>query len=238
MKIISSIFLTLMAVLFFPQSSLAAGILDIVTNNPALGSLKECQGDCDNDSECQAGLKCFNRDKKQPVPGCSGDKDSYAGTDFCYKPIPVAVPKPVPKPVPVPVPTKATVPTKPLQFKGNNGAAGLLDTCEGDCDKDSECKAGLKCFQRSALQSVPGCTGDKPSWEGFDFCVKTTFPLKFISKDNGPFPFNACEGDCDRDSDCKPGLKCFHREATKVVPVPGCTGDKPEWAGEDFCYKP
>jgi hypothetical protein len=224
MYIKSSILLTycLMVAVFYvvlPQTITAAGTLEIVTNNPAPGSLKECKGDCEKDSDCQAGLKCFNRNGKEPVPGCTGDKDSFAGTDFCYKPVPA-------------------VTTKPLVFKGNNGAVGLLDTCEGDCDKDSECKAGLKCFQRTKKETVPGCHGDKAGWEGFDFCVKSTYPLKFISKDNGPFPFNVCEGDCDRDSDCKPGLKCFRRETTKGVPVPGCTGDKPEWSGHDFCYKP
>lgn len=33
-----------------------------------------------------------------------------------------------------------------------------LDACEGDCDDDSECKSGLKCFQRSSSEDqVPGC---------------------------------------------------------------------------------
>ena len=36
-------------------------------------------------------------------------------------------------------------------------------------------------------------------------------------------PCGLCEGDCDRDSSCKKGLKChFHQWGNKV---PGCTGD-------------
>merc|ERR1712187_847373 len=36
-----------------------------------LGKLQKCQGDCDSDSHCAAGLKCFQR-----------DKSTY---DFCYQ---------------------------------------------------------------------------------------------------------------------------------------------------------
>jgi hypothetical protein len=129
-----------------------------------------------------------------------------------------------------------------LDLVGNNGAAGLLDNCQGDCDRDSECKSGLKCFQRTGTQKVPGCTGDKPEWKGFDFCYKppvvpTPGTLKIVGNDGGPgFPLNACEGDCDKDSDCKSGLKCKQRKGNEAVP--GCTGDKKSYAGTDFCYKP
>jgi hypothetical protein len=131
--------------------------------------------------------------------------------------------------------------TGTLQYVGNNGAAGLLDNCQGDCDRDSECKSGLKCFQRTGTQAVPGCTGDKPNYSGFDFCYKPPTPtpgtLKIVGNDGGPgFPLNACEGDCDKDSDCKSGLKCKQRNGSETVP--GCTGDKPNYKGTDFCYKP
>merc|ERR1711956_153859 len=43
-----------------------------------------------------------------------------------------------------------------------------LGECEGDCDEDDDCKGTLKCFQRSKLQAVPGCSGaSKKSW---DYC--------------------------------------------------------------------
>lgn len=31
-----------------------------------------CEGDCDKDSHCKDNLKCFQRDGKEDVPGCSG----------------------------------------------------------------------------------------------------------------------------------------------------------------------
>jgi hypothetical protein len=53
------------------------------------------------------------------------------------------------------------------------GGGGLLGECEGDCDRDSDCASGLKCFQRTGSETVPGCTGDRRSWRNRDFCVKT-----------------------------------------------------------------
>jgi hypothetical protein len=201
---------------------LQTGTLKLVGNEfPPGVTLNACEGDCDKDSECKPGLKCKQRNGNETVPGCTGDKPEYAGVDFCYVPVPAAGP--------------------PLKFVGNNGAVGLLNVCEGDCDRDSECKSGLKCFQRTGLQAVPGCSGDKPEWSGFDFCYVPVKPpvgkLKYVGNNAGPgFPLNACEGDCDKDSECKIGLKCFQRGGTETVP--GCTGDKSEWKGYDFCYKP
>lgn len=43
-----------------------------------------------------------------------------------------------------------------------------LGKCQGDCDSDSQCKPGLKCFQRSGYTKVPGCEGrGKKHW---DYC--------------------------------------------------------------------
>jgi hypothetical protein len=49
--------------------------------------------------------------------------------------------------------------------------------CEGDCDKDSDCDAGLKCFQRDGYEIVPGCSGSGK--KGWDYCVmgKQTNPV-------------------------------------------------------------
>jgi hypothetical protein len=162
-----------------PVSAPTKGRLTYKQANGGPGSLDRCQGDCDKDSECKSGLKCFFRSNNYPIPGCTGDKKSWSGVDFCYKPlVPVTVPAPVPVPQPVhppvpvpqpvhPVPTKGT-----LTLKGNNGAAGILDFCQGDCDSDDDCKSGLTCFQRKGDQTVPGCTGDRTEWYGIDFCIK------------------------------------------------------------------
>ena len=44
----------------------------------------KCQGDCDADSDCGKGLKCFQRDGFTPVPGCKGK--GINSWDYCYKP--------------------------------------------------------------------------------------------------------------------------------------------------------
>eukprot|EP00581_Thalassiosira_minuscula_P032884 CAMPEP_0183767252 /NCGR_PEP_ID=MMETSP0739-20130205/12077_1 /TAXON_ID=385413 /ORGANISM="Thalassiosira miniscula, Strain CCMP1093" /LENGTH=268 /DNA_ID=CAMNT_0026006141 /DNA_START=51 /DNA_END=857 /DNA_ORIENTATION=- len=44
--------------------------------------LKLCEGDCDNDSECDGELVCFNRNGRTPVPGCEGA--GMRGKDYCH----------------------------------------------------------------------------------------------------------------------------------------------------------
>merc|ERR1719287_220191 len=73
----------------------ASGTLAVVGNGgrPARAyPLARCQGDCDGDDECQAGLKCFLREPGGPLPpGCPGRPRHAGGTvdngnDFCYDP--------------------------------------------------------------------------------------------------------------------------------------------------------
>ena len=35
------------------------------------------------DNQCASGLKCFQRDGGEAVPGCEGGEDVNAGTDYC-----------------------------------------------------------------------------------------------------------------------------------------------------------
>jgi hypothetical protein len=59
-----------------------------------------------------------------------------------------------------------------------NGGTGY-GLCEGDCDYDSDCDAGLRCFQRDGYESVPGCSGSGK--KGWDYCYQAT-PLPPISQ--------------------------------------------------------
>jgi hypothetical protein len=52
----------------------------VAANDPRLKSLgrdacdggcNACEGDCDVDSDCDGNLKCFQRGRKESVPGCS-----------------------------------------------------------------------------------------------------------------------------------------------------------------------
>jgi hypothetical protein len=52
------------------------------SKGPGLG---ECEGDCDDDNDCQGELICFQREKGDPPPpGC--DVRTESKTDFCYDP--------------------------------------------------------------------------------------------------------------------------------------------------------
>ena len=51
-------------------------------DNNAVGTLKACTTDCDNDGQCEAGLKCFQRNDYTKIPGCKGN--GISGYDYCY----------------------------------------------------------------------------------------------------------------------------------------------------------
>ena len=51
----------------------------------------------------------------------------------------------------------------------NNDGAVNLAACTGECDNDGQCAPGLKCFQRSNGESIPGCRGPG-SGKGWDYC--------------------------------------------------------------------
>lgn len=122
-----------------------------IDNSPGGGGkrkLIECEGDCDKDSDCEGSLKCFQRhDAKssdpQLVRGCHGSMK--ASSDYCYKPVSKAL-------------VNAAKPHPPA-----------LGECQGDCDTDSHCAAGLMCFKRKGLEPIPGCQGNGKS--GWDYCV-------------------------------------------------------------------
>jgi len=52
---------------------------------------------------------------------------------------------------------------------GNDSKATDLQACRGECDSDAQCAAGLKCFQRSNGEAIPGCTGSG-SGKTWDYC--------------------------------------------------------------------
>merc|ERR1712048_1497275 len=115
------------------------------TNDNKATNLKACTGECDNDAQCSSGLKCFQRSNGEPIPGCWG-KGGGPGWGYCYDP------------------------TLPILLSGTNDAkAKNLKACTGECDNDGQCSSGLKCFQRSHGEPIPGCTGagGGPDW---DYC--------------------------------------------------------------------
>merc|ERR1711907_628205 len=203
-------------------------------NDSNAKDLGRCYGECDKDSHCAYGLKCFQRKGTEAIPGCSGL--GKVGWDYCYDPKIAEILVPTAKPT-KPATTTTTTTTKKKNSLGgdNKSNAKDLKACWGECDKHSHCAKGLKCFQRDKQQKIPGCEGlGKTGW---DYCYD---PLHGgIKVLGGPNDSNAkdlgrCYGECDKDSHCAYGLKCFQRD--KFEKIPGCSGvGKVGW---DYCYDP
>ncbi|CAJ1965677.1 unnamed protein product [Cylindrotheca closterium] len=203
--------------------------LTVVGNNGLPQSafpLGLCQGDCDDDSDCEHGLICFQRDSNVAVPGCSGGLDDASLSDYCIRP--------------------SSSPAVPLNLVGNNGipaSAFPLGLCQGDCDDDSNCEPGLVCFQRDSNVAVPGCSGGLDDASLSDYCIRPSsspaVPLNVVGNNGIPassFPLGLCQGDCDDDSNCEPGLVCFQRDSN--VAVPGCSGGLDDSSLTDYCIRP
>ena len=48
--------------------------------------LPACGGDCDKDSDCAGNLVCFQRNRYDAVPGCTGGRQDSSTTDYCTHP--------------------------------------------------------------------------------------------------------------------------------------------------------
>merc|ERR1711934_924882 len=188
-------------------------------NNGSAKNLKACFGECDSHSQCTAGLECFQRSKGEKIPGChgaGGGKD----WDYCYDP--------------------TTGGVKVLAGPNNSNAKNL-GRCYGECDNDKHCAYGLKCFQRSNGEAIPGCKG-AGGGKDWDYCYDPNWN-EVVGGNNvlgGPNNgkaknLKACRGEGDADSQCAKGLKCFQRSNGEKIP--GCTGPGggKDW---DYCYKP
>ena len=51
----------------------------------------------------------------------------------------------------------------------NDDNAKNLQACIGECDNDGQCAMGLKCFQRSNGETIPGCKG-AGGGKTWDYC--------------------------------------------------------------------
>merc|ERR1712010_177845 len=140
-------------------------------NSGGAKNLKACTGECDADSQCAKGLKCFQRSKGEKIPGCKGNGGGK-DWDYCYNPLHGGV--------------------KNLSG-GNSGSAKNLQRCTGECDADSQCAYGLKCFQRSKGEPIPGCKGNGGG-KDWDYCYdpKTEKPNPCKKNNGGCYSKRKC----------------------------------------------
>jgi hypothetical protein len=164
---------------------------------PSGQKLGKCQGDCDSDYECAAGLLCRQRADDSPVPGCIGEGIGFrTGIDFCYDPADAEgadAPQVTPQNPPVaPSPTSVQVPSSPpanaptqqpvitsiedmtlgtnfLEIIGDSNQTNV-PRCKGDCDRDENCLGEFVCYQKYSRDSyVPGCFG--LGEDLMDYCI-------------------------------------------------------------------
>merc|ERR1712195_154754 len=71
-----------------------------------------------------------------------------------------------------------SVTVKNLVNFGGNGQANM-QTCEGDCDSDSDCAGSLRCFQREAGRvAIPDCANNADVPHNYDFCYDQSLSRK------------------------------------------------------------
>ena len=59
-----------------------------------------------------------------------------------------------------------------------------LRRCEGDCDTDDQCEAGLKCYHRDdGSESIGNCIKNSSHENNHDYCSREIQPINFESKD-------------------------------------------------------
>ena len=87
------------------------------------------EGDCDRDADCQDGLRCFQTQQGESVPGVIRPSSYPKTHDICAWPVPVKLDN-----------------GKYQAFDmGGDGCTpkAPCDIGYGDCDKDADCKPGL-----------------------------------------------------------------------------------------------
>jgi hypothetical protein len=135
-------------------------------------------------------------------------------------------------------PTPAPTPYVLVDVPGGDCTEGNpCQLCEGDCDGDEQCAPGLTCLQRWWEERITGCEGE--GTPGKDYCYEKPLytPLPLVDVPGGDCtaanPCGTCQGDCDANRQCAPGLTCFQR--SELQPVPGCIGLGRY--GKDYCYQ-
>jgi len=179
--------------------------------------LHRCQGDCDVDKDCATGLVCFQRLSNQAIPGCIGGEKNAMMTDYCI-----------------------------LDPKGDGYTD--LETIPSITGAPTT-GAPTTSAPITTAPTTAAPVGTKPPTNIPTSVPTTRAPVALLPRPTGPlkqvwnrgwepaFLLGECEGDCDNDNDCLPGLVCFSKESSKVA-VPGCLGGEDDNTLTDYCTYP
>mgnify|MGYP006151673995 CR=1 FL=1 len=224
-----------------------------------------CKGDCDSGAHCKEGLSCYHSHSSgNIVTGCEGRTKFLHDYCYKASPTNFPTGFPTRYPTYNPTNPSVGEDSKKLVTHGYNAHKyGIkLGMCKGDCDSGAHCKEGLSCYHsHSSGNIVTGCEGRTKLLH--DYCYKasptkfpTTYPTRYpttqltnpiVGEDSKKLVthgYNAhkygiklgmCKGDCDSDTHCKKGLKCFHSHRFGNI-VTGCEGRTESL--HDYCYDP
>merc|ERR1712032_172504 len=152
-------------------------------NDNKAKNLEACWGECDNDSQCAKGLKCFQRSKGEKIPGCTG-AGSGKDWDYCYDPY----------------------------APGENSPKIRLLPNGKKCAKNSQCangyckgKTGAACTGTCTafLKTGQDCSGSPIKSVNDDKCLgKRQCVCKRCTEENGQSTYGA---KCAKDSQCNWG---------------------------------
>jgi len=206
--------------------------------NGSKKKLKRCTDECDKDSDCMFPLKCFQRSKGEPIPGCTGHGKSPSW-DYCYDPNWSTVKPKYPFTPTTQKAAKYRHYVKKITRVSSGKPSKPLDFCQGTCRDDGDCKPGLVCLDRWSGDETPGCyiTGNDG---GFSICYDPRWngvkKLSGSDYNGSKKKLQRCTHECDKDSECHFPLRCFKRKNGEAIP--GCTdpgGISKSW---EFCWDP
>lgn len=183
-------------------------------------------------TQCDEGLVCYQRDPGTAVPGCMGGEEEQSRTDYCTSAPATTATDNVDtgtaeteepqqqedddNTTTEPVPTPASPTSKPTALRVISTTPAPTSTASRVVSTTPEPTASPTASPKVALST----TSPEP------------LALSFVTKDtSGAFPLGECQGDCDDDTDCQPGLICFQRDQNE--PVPGCLGN--DASRSDYC---
>jgi hypothetical protein len=178
--------------------------------DPTEFPLRMCQGHCTQTSDCQTGLDCYKRLPNEFfVPGCFGQAD-MVGTSYCYNPLILTFYTPAPTNPPI-IFTASPVTATPVT-------------------------ATPITLGPVAPTALPSTLAPQPRPTPFPTFDATNIKIPLVEPGNDELPFEVfplqrCQGDCDGDSECAPGLICYFRDG--IDPVPGCSGSG--YPNTDYC---
>ena len=109
----------------------------------------------------------------------------------------------------------------------------MLTAATGSKAETSSLRQGRSLVVNTNSTSASALASPTPPVAALSTSPRTLLQLKYVGNDLG-YPLNECEGDCDRNRDCKGNLICFEREAGELVP--GCLGGE-ESSSTDYCIR-